>query len=72
MPLYTNHTRSDAVVTVKIISVQDPENALKIGIESAMKGMTIKLGVHDLVVPPSASIEVSDGVIAEFIAARGV
>ena len=53
MALYHNHTRFDAVVTVRLTSVQDPSAALKVGIESALKPLKLPLGVHDLTVPPA-------------------
>lgn len=71
MAFYHNHTRADAVVTLRLTSAQDPE-ALKIGIESAMKPLKLKVGIHDLLVPAGCSIELPDGTTAEFIAARGV
>lgn len=71
MALYHNHTRFDAVVTVRLTSIQDPSVALKVGIESALKPLKLSLGVHDLTVAPGAAIEVPDGTTAEFLASRG-
>lgn len=73
MALYKNQTRSASIVTLRISAVQDPKKALEIGPEeSAMKSVSADVGIHDLLVGPGESIELSDGVTAEFLAARGV
>jgi hypothetical protein len=71
MALYKNQTRRDAVVTVKINSVIDPQKALSVGATSAMAAITAEVGFHDVVVGPGQVLEVSDGVDATFVASRG-
>jgi hypothetical protein len=67
---YTNKTRHDATVTLKIETVADPKKTLKIGVESAMKDLPADVGIYDLVVGPDQSIELADGVQATFLTAR--
>lgn len=70
MALYFNHSRRDAIVTIKIAAVQNPKNGLKIGIESSMDILAADIGVHDVVVGPGQALEAMDGVDATFLAAR--
>lgn len=70
MAFYHNHSRVDAVVTLRLTAVQEPAKALLLGIESALRPCALKLGVHDLVVPPGESIELPDGTSADFLASR--
>ena len=70
MALYANTTRFDAIVTIKITAVQEPKDALSVGTESAMKGFSAKSGVLDVLVGPGEVIELSQGVLGEFLAAR--
>ena len=70
MALYHNHTRVDAVVTIRLTAVEDPAKALLLGIESALRPCSLKLGVHDLLVPPGALLDVPEGTTAEFLASR--
>lgn len=70
MALYHNRTHRDAIVTVKIETVADPQKALKIGVKSAMNNVSGEIGVHDLVVGPGQSLELSEGVTATFLAVR--
>ncbi len=69
--VYHNQTRRDAVVTIRVESVADSKKALKIGAVSAMKDISAEVGVHDLVVGPDQVLELSEGVTATFLAARG-
>ena len=70
MALYHNHTRFDAVVTIRLTAVQDPAKALLLGIESAMKPCALTVGVHDLTIPAGAVLDLPDGTTAEFLASR--
>lgn len=70
MALYVNTTRFDAIVTIRITGLQDAQDVLKVGIESAMKTLSQKVGVVDVLVGPGEAVELSDGTAAEFLAAR--
>jgi hypothetical protein len=70
MALYVNTTRFDAIVTLRITAVQDAKDVLKVGIESAMKTFGAEAGVIDIFVGPGEVVELSQGVSAEFLAAR--
>lgn len=70
MPLYTNHTRSTVVVTLKVNSANDLKTAIKIGIGKAMAPHAIALGYNDLPVPAGTSLELAEGADAIFIGAR--
>lgn len=70
MAIYSNNTRFDAIITIKVTAVLDPKDALKIGIESAMKSVALQLGVHDLLVGPGEELELSEGASVEFLTAR--
>jgi len=70
MALYSNNTRFDAIVTIKVAAVVDPKDALKIGIQSAMKSVALQEGIHDLLVGPGEELDLSQGVVAEYLAAR--
>ena len=72
MALYHNGTRFAAIVTIRILAVQDPKKSLEVGVASAMKAVEADLGVHDVHVGPSESIEVKPGVEADFLSVRGV
>lgn len=69
MAWYHNNTRFDAIVTIRITEVVDPD-ALKIGLESAMKSIALKVGIHDVLVGPGEVIDKVDGVNVDFISAR--
>jgi len=50
MLLYTNHTQSSAIVTIKIESVDDPNAAVMLGTKAFYETLGGKAGFHDLVV----------------------
>lgn len=70
MALYHNHTRRNAIVTIRITSVVDKEKALEVGLESSLKTVSAEPGVHDFVVGPEQVIQTLEGVEATFLAAR--
>lgn len=70
MALYANHIRFDAIVTLKITAVPNPQDVLKVGIESAVKTLFSKAGVIDVLDGPGEAIELSEGTSAEFLVAR--
>lgn len=72
MALYFNHSQQNAIVTVRVVSVLDPQKTLSIGIQSAMKVLPAQIGVHDLVVGPGQVLEALEGVEATFLQVRGV
>jgi hypothetical protein len=72
MALYSNQSHQNAIVTIRVISVLDPQKALSVGIKSAMKAFPAQIGVHDLVVGPGQVLEALEGVDAAFLQVRGV
>lgn len=71
MALYHNGTRLNTIVTLRITAVQEPNNALKVGLASAMSPVEAGIGVHDIPVGPGESIEPGEGVEVLFLASRG-
>lgn len=72
MAFYHNNTRFAAIVTLKVSMTQDPKKTLEVGVQSAMSAVGADVGVHDLLVGPGESIQLEEGVEAQFISARGV
>ena len=70
MPLYTNHTRFPAIVTVKITVVADTDAALKIGTKDVKDDHPGDAGYHDVLVNPEMMLELSEGTTAEFVTVR--
>ena len=70
MALYRNGTRFAAIVTIRVTAAPNPEKALKIGVGAAMKNVTADVGSHDVPVGPGESLELEQGVVAEFLASR--
>lgn len=72
MAFYHNNTRFAAIVTLKVSMTQDPKKTLEVGVQSAMNAVSADVGVHDLLVGAGESIQLEEGVEAQFISARGV
>lgn len=70
MLLYHNGTRFAAIITIKILAVQDPKKALSLGTDSAVNIVALDMGVHDLLVGPGESIRLEQGVDGQFLASR--
>lgn len=70
MPFYTNHTRHTAVLTINIISANDPKGGVKIGVKGALIPHAVHLGYNDIPVPAGVSLELMEGVNATFVAVR--
>ncbi len=72
MPLYTNNTRTSAIVTLKISAVADLKHAMNIGIPSALalEKTPASLGFHDFLVGPGQVLELNEGTQADFISVR--
>lgn len=71
MVFYHNGTRYAAVVTIRITSVQNPEKTLTTGTPSVKAMLSLDIGVHDVQVGPGESIQLEEGVDAQFLSARG-
>lgn len=71
MAWYLNNTRFDAIVTMRVVDPGGQNDGLKIGAESAMKDFAPKAGIHDVLVGPGEVIEISGGIVAEFLTVRG-
>ena len=50
MLLYTNHTRTPAIVTIKIENAENPDASVMIGTEAFYEKLSGKSGYHDVVV----------------------
>lgn len=70
MALYRNNTRFAAIVTIRVSTAPDPKKTLEIGLPSALKVEGLDVGVHDLLVEAGTSIQLMQGVEAEFLAVR--
>lgn len=64
MPIYTNHTRFSAIVTLRIESTNQPEAALEIGQAPLYDKQQADKGWHDFQVGPGMSIEAINGTVA--------
>lgn len=72
MAFYHNHTRSEAIITLRVVAVQGQKSALGIGIPSSMKALALPVGVHDIRVGPDEILDPEEGLAIEFIGARCV
>jgi len=70
MALYSNGTRFAAIITIRVTTSPNPGKTLEIGVPSAMKVEGLDVGVHDLLVEAGTSIQLLQGVEAEFLASR--
>ena len=72
MALYRNMTRFEAIVTINITAILDKKKVLQVGLPSAKSAVSADVGVHDVRVGPGESLDLEEGVEAQFLAARGV
>lgn len=70
MIFYTNNTRINAIVTVKVGQGGDIEKGFKIGPLGAALAQKVLAGYNDVLVPAETSIELEDGLDVTFIAVR--
>jgi hypothetical protein len=72
MAFYTNHTRFAAIVTVRINSVIDDKNVVKIGLPSAPEAeeSSANTGYHDFLVRPGQILDLAEGTQADLVAVR--
>lgn len=72
MIFYTNHTRSNAIVTIKVAQAGDLAKGLKIGPPGATSVHKVLVGYNDVLVPAETSIELEDELDITFIGARSI
>lgn len=72
MVIYTNHTRHQAIVTIKIDTTDKPDAALEIGEPEAYNKVPGAAGVHDYIVDAGKELRTADQTVASFIAVRSV
>lgn len=70
MLLYTNKTRFDAIVTLKIESTETPEAAVKVGTEVYFENFGAKSGYLDVKVEGGQELHLSEKTIASLITVR--
>lgn len=70
MILYTNNTRVNAIVTIKVGQGGDLEKGLKIGPSGAASAQKVFIGYNDVLVPAETSIELADGLDVTFTGVR--
>lgn len=70
MPLYTNHTRFPAIVTIQIESTSEPGAAIQIGQDPIYAKQKADKGWHDFQVDPGMTIEMSNGTVAVVLGVR--
>lgn len=68
MQLYTNTTRFNAIVTIKVGPGND--KAITIGPSGAHSPQKVLAGHNDVLVPGGTSLEIEDGVDIVFISVR--
>ena len=68
MPFFTNHTRNNAILTLKVTGAD--KGTVMIGVGSAQGKTDLPIGYHDLLVPAGASLEFAEGTEAVFISIR--
>lgn len=71
MALYHNGTRFAAIVTINVAVTSNPKKTLEVGVPSSMNPVGADVGVHDLLVGPGESIQLEQGVEAQFVGVRG-
>lgn len=71
MAWYHNTTRFHAIVTLKITDPGSQDDKLQIGVSSVMSDFKPSIGIHDVLVGPGEVIEITGGIAAEFLNARG-
>ena len=71
MALYHNGTRFAAIVTINVSVTSDPKKTLEVGVPSSMNKVGADVGIHDLLVGPGESIQLDEGVEAQFVGVRG-
>jgi hypothetical protein len=72
MPLYTNHTRFGAIVTIQIDTTDVPEAALEIGQGDYYEHVSGSKGVHDYFVDAGKELRTAGNTSAIFMGARNV
>lgn len=70
MPVYTNHTRFPAIVTIQIESTNEPGAALQIGQDPIYAKHKADKGCHDFQVDPGMTIEALNGTVATVLGVR--
>lgn len=70
MLLYTNHTQSPAIVTIKIESADVPDAAVMLGTEAFYEKLGGKVGYHDFVVESGKELHLINNTVATFVAVR--
>lgn len=70
MTFYTNNTRIDAIVTIKVGLVGDLQKGVKVKCNGALLAQKVLVGYNDLFVPAESSIEFDENVEVSFVAVR--
>ena len=70
MTLYTNNTRTRAIVTLQISGLDNPEQALAIGSPATLRRFGAGLGITDWEVAAGERLVLLQGTQAEVLAVR--
>ncbi|MBL9105152.1 MAG: hypothetical protein JNL82_29670 [Myxococcales bacterium] len=70
MILYANHTRTNAIVTIKVGQGGNLDKGVKIGPLGAAAVQKVLIGYNDVLVPAETAIELEDGLDVTFIGVR--
>lgn len=70
MLLYTNHTQSSAIVTIKIESSPDPAASIMIGKGEFYEKFGGKPGYYDIVVERGKELHLINNTVATFVTVR--
>lgn len=70
MLLYTNRTKSPAIVTIKIENAENPDAAVMVGTQAFYEKFGGKAGYYDVVVDSGKELHLINNTVATFVAVR--
>ena len=70
MVFYTNRTRHEAVLTIRVVAANDLKSSIKIGLPETLGSHEVTLGYNDLLVPAGESVDLADGTDVTFVSTR--
>ena len=70
MPFYSNHSKSAAIVTLKLESTDNPKAALMIGSEAFLEKHEGAPGYLDIIVESGKELHLTNNTVATFVSVR--
>jgi len=71
MAFYTNQTRHNAILTIRIDTTGDPQKSLQKGTNDVLGTINADVGYHDLLVEPGLELSLGENTTATLISVRG-